>query len=74
MVVGQLPLYILTIAIMFNKHEKIINWCDTKIKNNEKIEKLKKVLKIILSIIILLASVYFIADSIVYFIKGIWLF
>lgn len=75
MIVGQLPLYILTIAIFFNKHEKIINWFDEKINNNKnKIEKIKKVLKILISIIILIASIYFILDSVFYFINGVWLF
>lgn len=74
MIVGQLPLYVLTIAIFFNKHEKIINWFDEKIKKNKKIEKIKKVLKIMISIIILIASIYFIVDSVFYFVRGVWLF
>ena len=74
MIVGQTPLYVLTIAIFFNKQEKIINWFDEKVKNNKNIEKVKKVLKVTISIIILIASIYFLMDSIFYFINGVWLF
>lgn len=74
MVVGQLPLYVLTVAILFNKHEKIINWFDKKIKGNKHIEKIKEVLKITVSIVILAASIYFVADSVFYLLNGVWLF
>ena len=74
MIVGQLPLYILVIAMMFNKHEKILKLYDDKIKNNERLEKAKKIFKLILSTIILITSIYFIADSVFYFITGMWLF
>ena len=74
MIVGQTPLYVLTIAIFFNKHEKIINWFDEKVKNNKNIEKVKKILKVMISIIILIASIYFLIDSVFYFINGAWLF
>lgn len=74
MVVSQLPMYILTIAIIFNKHEKVIKWSNERFKNNKKIEKIKKILQILVSIIILITSIYFISDSVYYFVKGTWLF
>ncbi|HGM1135857.1 TPA: hypothetical protein ACKOIF_003060 [Clostridioides difficile] len=74
MIVGQLPLYILVIAMMFNKQEKILRLYDDKIKKNKSIEKVKRIFRLTLSIIILITSIYFIADSVFYFITGKWLF
>lgn len=74
MIIGQLPLYVLTAAVLLNKYKRIIEWFNTKFKNNNKIDKIKRILNILLSIIILLASMYFIIDSICYFISGNWFF
>lgn len=74
MLVGQLPLYILTVGIAFNKHEKIIKWFDESFTNNPKIIKLKRILRTVLSVIILVAGIYFITDSLFYFFKSVWLF
>ncbi len=74
MIVGQLPLYVLTIALVFNKYQKVMDYFNEKIKNNIKIDEIKKLFKIFLSIMIIMASMYFILDSLSYFINGIWLF
>ena len=74
MIVGQLPLYVLTIAIVFNKYQKVMDYFNEKIKNNIKIDEIKKLFEIFLSIMIIMASMYFILDSLSYFINGIWLF
>ena len=74
MIVGQLPLYVLTIALVFNKYQKVMDYFNEKIKNNIKINEIKKLFEIFLSIMIIIASMYFILDSLSYFINGIWLF
>ena len=74
MVIGQLPLYILVVATMFNKHQKAITYYNEKIKGNAKFAKVRKAFSYLLSILILLLSAYFILDSIFFFTTGKWLF
>lgn len=74
MIVGQLPMYALTLGIVFNQHEQLIRRFEGSFMNNPKIAKIKSVLDLVLSLIVLLASVYFLLDSLFYFVKGVWLF
>lgn len=72
--ISQLPIFVLTIAILFNKHEKVINYFKNKLSKSDKIEKIKKILSILLSIIILVIGILSIIDSIYYWFNSSWLF
>lgn len=72
--ISQLPIFVLTIAIMLNKHEKIIAYFKDKFSNNPKIEKIKMALSVLLSGIILVSGLIMLLDSGCYLIKGHWMF
>ena len=72
--ISQLPIFVLTIAILFNKHEKIIDYFKNKLAKSDKVEKIKKILSILLSIIILVIGILSIVDSINYWFNSSWLF
>lgn len=71
--ISQLPIFVLTIAIMLNKHEKIIAYFKAKFSNNPKIEKMKTALSALLMGIILVSGVIMLLDSGCYLIKGYWM-
>lgn len=72
--ISQLPIFVLTIAVLFNKHEKVIEYFRNKLSKSKKIEKIKKVLSNLLSTIILLIGILSIVDSIYYWFNSSWLF
>ncbi len=72
--ISQMPMFILLIAVMFNKHDKIIEYFKNKIATGKRIKLIKKILYITLSIIILLAGVLSLTEAIYYFITNTWLF
>lgn len=72
--ISQLPIFVLTIAIIFNKHEKLINLFNEVLEKNNRKEKIKKILSILLSILILVIGILTIIDSIYYWINGVWIF
>lgn len=74
MIVGQLPMYALTVGVVFGQHERLIRWFEGRVMNSPKLAKLKGALRLALSLVILLASVYFLSDSLFYCVKGVWLF
>ncbi len=73
-IISQLPIFILLIAIVLNKHEKMIEYCKNKIATGKRVTQIKKVMYVILSIIILIASILSITESIYFFITDTWLF
>lgn len=72
--ISQLPIFVLTIAIIFNKHEKVINYFKELSNKNNRKDKLKKILSILLSIIILVIGVLTIVDSIYFLFNRVWIF
>ncbi len=72
--ISQFPIFILLIAIIFNKHEKLINWYNEKLATSKKIKTIKKILSITLSTIILITSLLTLAEAIYYFFTNTWLF
>lgn len=72
--ISQLPIFVLTIAIVFNKHEKVINYFKELLNKNNRKEKMKKILSVLLSIIILVIGILTIIDSIYFWINGVWIF
>ncbi len=72
--ISQSPIFVLTVAVIFNKHEKVINFFDKLLNKNDRKEKIKKVLSILLSVLLLSAGILIIVDSIYFWINGIWIF
>ena len=72
--ISQLPIFVLTVAIIFNKHEKVISYFQDILNKNNRREKIKKVLSLLLSILLLSAGVLIIVDSIYFWINGVWIF
>ncbi len=72
--ISQIPLFILTIAVIFNKHEKLIEYFKKKMNNKKTAILRKDISYIILSIIILLGGIYLIISSMYYLSTGTWLF
>ncbi len=72
--ISQIPMFILLIAVIFNKHEKIIEYFKNKIATGKRVKLIKKILYITLSIIILIAAMLSLTEAIYYFITNTWLF
>ena len=72
--ISQSPIFILSVAVMFNKHEQIIQYVQDKLKNSPKIAKIKKCLSVALSVIILLAGLLTLVEGIYFCVTGVWLF
>lgn len=73
MIIGQLPLYVLTVACIFDAHEKVIYKVNDFLDKNNRREKFKKILYVILSLLILGIGIYFVIEPLYYLIKGAWL-
>lgn len=73
MIIGQLPLYVLTVACIFNMHEKVLEKVNVFLDQNHRREKLKKALYIIVSLLIIGVGIYFVIEPLYYLIKGVWL-
>lgn len=71
--ISQSPIFVLTIAVMLGKHEKIISYFDEKISKSQRIKKLKKAFSITLTIIILLAGLLLLSEAIYYLLTESWL-
>ncbi len=72
--ISQLPMFILFIPILLNKHEKFINYFNNKIMTSNRVEKIKLFLYSLLSLIILVAAILSLTESIYYLITNTWLF
>ncbi|MDT2868339.1 MULTISPECIES: hypothetical protein [Lactococcus] len=73
MLLVQIPLYILEVSLIFNVNEKLIKIASRYLdKNNRK--KLSNATRIIISLFLLGIGIYFFIDSLVYLLKGIWLY
>lgn len=72
--ISQSPIFVLTIAIMLGKHEKIIAYFDEKISKSERIRKLKKAFSIVLTVVILLAGLLLFVEAVYYLTTNNWLF
>lgn len=69
-IISQFLLILSLIAILFNKHEKIIQYVKKKLKQNSKWKKIKSAFSVILSIIILIIDIIILADILHYLING----
>ena len=74
MLLGQIPLYTLVVSLIFNVYEKLINIASSYLDKNNRRKKLSNVTRIIISLFILGIGIYFFIDSLVYLLKGIWLY
>ncbi len=72
--ISQLPMFILLVAVIFNKHEKMIAYLKNKIATGKRVEMIKKILYITLSVVILVAGLYSLTEAVYYFITNNWLF
>ncbi len=72
--ISQLPIFILLIAVIFNKHYVVIDFFKNKVLTARRIELIKKILSVLLSIIILFASILLLLEAIYYFFTNTWLF
>lgn len=71
--ISQSPIFVLSIAVMFNKHEQTISYFKNKFSNSIKIKKLKKILSAALSVIILIAGLLTLTEAIYYAITQKWI-
>ena len=71
--ISQAPVFILTIAVILNKHEKIITYLRNKFSNNPNIKKLKKGLSHLLSIVILVVGSIILLEATYYLFTSSWL-
>ena len=71
--ISQAPVFILTIAVILNKHEKIITYLRNKFSNNPNIEKVRNVLSHLLSIVILFVSSIILLEATYYLFTNKWL-
>ena len=74
MLLGQIPLYTLVVSLIFNVYEKLIKIASSYLDKNNRRKKLSNVTRIIISLFILGIGIYFFIDSLVYLLKGIWLY
>ena len=72
--ISQSPVFVLTVAVIFNKHEKVIDFFEELLNKNNRKEKIKKIFSFLLSILLLIAGVLIVVDSIYFWFNGIWLF
>ncbi len=72
--ISQLPMFVLLLPILLNKHEKFINYFNNKIMTSSRIDKIKKILYILLSLIILVVSILSLTEAIYYFLTDTWLY
>ncbi|MDN6454908.1 MAG: hypothetical protein L0K19_09155, partial [Lactococcus lactis] len=59
---------------IFNVYEKLIKIASSYLDKNNRRKKLSNVTRIIISLFILGIGIYFFIDSLVYLLKGIWLY
>lgn len=74
MLLGQIPLYTLVVSLIFNVYEKLIKIASRYLDKNNRRKKLSNVTRIIILLSILGIGIYFFIDSLVYLLKGIWLY
>ncbi|PUA16222.1 hypothetical protein CYU10_002277 [Lactococcus lactis subsp. lactis] len=74
MLLGQIPLYTLVVSLIFNVYEKLIKIASRYLDKNNRRKKLSNATRIIISLFILGIGIYFFIDSLVYLLKGIWLY
>lgn len=70
-IVSQLPLCILTVATAFDKHEPMIRFIQSRPNDDS---RLRSVLRTALTVLILVGAIYFLAESLCFFMTGAWLF
>ncbi|MDN6421071.1 MAG: hypothetical protein L0J98_07385, partial [Lactococcus lactis] len=61
-------------SLIFNVYEKLIKIASSYLDKNNRRKKLSNVTRIIISLFILGIGIYFFIDSLVYLLKGIWLY
>ena len=74
MLLGQIPLYTLVVSLIFNVYEKLIKVVSRYLDKNNRRKKLSNITRIIISLFVLGIGIYFFIDSLVYLIKGIWIY
>ena len=74
MLLGQFPLYTLIVSLMFNVYEKVIKRVSDYLDKNNRRKKLSNATRIIISLFILGIGIYFLVNSLVFLLKGIWLY
>lgn len=72
MVIGQLPLYALTIAIIFGAHDKLIQNIEKFLDTNNRREKLHRIVEWVINIFVLAIIAYFLINPILYLVNGKW--
>lgn len=74
MLLGQFPLYTLIVSLMFNVYEKVIKRVSEYLDKNNRRKKLSNATRIIISLFILGIGIYFLVNSLVFLLKGVWLY
>lgn len=72
--ISQSPVFGLTAAVMLGRHEGMIGYFREKMENSPSIAKLKQVLSVALSVVILLAGLLTLLESMYFWLAGEWLF
>ena len=73
MILGQLPLFVLTIAVMFGAHEKLIERFNRFLDKNNRREKLHRIVQWLITLLALVITVYFVVEPIIYLVTGNWI-
>lgn len=74
MLLGQFPLYTLIVSLMFNVYEKVIKRVSEYLDKNNRRKKLSNATSVIISLFILGIGIYFLVNSLVFLLKGVWLY
>ncbi|MCA2389045.1 MULTISPECIES: hypothetical protein [Lactococcus] len=74
MLLGQIPLYTLVVSLIFNVYEKWIKIVNRYLDKNNRRKKLSNATRIIILLFILGIGIYFFINSLVYLLKGIWIY
>ena len=70
-IVSQLPLCVMAVAVAFDKHEPVIRFIKSKTGEGS---KLRWALRTALTVLVLVGAIYFLAQSLCFFMTGAWLF
>lgn len=73
MVLGQLPLYALTVAVACGAHERLIAWVERFLDKGGRRERLGRAARWVVNVFVLAILVYFLVDPAFYLTTGHWL-
>lgn len=73
MVLGQLPLYVLTLAVAGGAHERLIEKVDGFLDHKGRRERLRRGAQVVIDACVALLAAFFLVDGAAYLVTGYWL-